>query len=101
MKKFDIDFIKIDRSFVSNLTADSNDKVLCEAIIVMAHTLGIRVIAEGIETAEQRQLLMNAGCDYGQGFLFSKPVTAAILELQLKIHPDISARRVTHPRSIL
>ncbi len=74
LKKFDIDYIKIDRSFISNLTEDSDDKVLCEAIVVMAHKLGMKVIAEGIETEEQRKLLIDAGCDYGQGYFFSKPM---------------------------
>ncbi|PPD46006.1 MAG: PAS domain S-box protein [Methylobacter sp.] len=74
LKKFDIDYLKIDQSFVRNLEANSEDMALCEAIIVMAHKLGIKVIAEGIETQEQRDLLVNAGCDYGQGYLFSKPV---------------------------
>jgi diguanylate cyclase (GGDEF)-like protein/PAS domain S-box-containing protein len=74
LKKFDVDYLKIDRSFVSNLTADSDDLAICEAMIVMAHKLGMKVIAEGIETVEQRDILLNAGCDYGQGFLFSKPV---------------------------
>ena len=71
LKKFDIDYIKIDRSFVRNLSATSNDMALCEAIIVMAHKLGLKVIAEGIETAKQRHLLAAAGCDYGQGYFFS------------------------------
>ena len=75
LKKFDVDYLKIDRSFVSNLTEDSDDAVLCEAMIVMAHKLGIKVIAEGIETNEQRDILLNAGCDYGQGYLFSEPVS--------------------------
>lgn len=83
LKKFDIDYLKIDRSFVSNLNTNSSDLVLCEAIIVMAHKLGIKVIAEGIETELQRQLLLNAGCDYGQGFLFSRPVTATAFEALL------------------
>ena len=80
LKKFDVDYIKIDQSFVSNLSADSEDMILCEAIIVMAHKLGLKVIAEGIETAEQRDLLMAVGCDYGQGYLFSRPVAADTLE---------------------
>ncbi|MGY6274914.1 bifunctional diguanylate cyclase/phosphodiesterase [Methylomonas sp. MgM2] len=84
LKKFDIDYLKIDRSFVNQLTAESNDKVLCEAIIVMAHKLGIKVIAEGIETTEQYHLLVDAGCDYGQGYLFSKPVPAEAFEELLK-----------------
>lgn len=74
LKKYDIDYLKIDRSFVTNLLESSDDSVLCEAIIVMAHKLGIKVVAEGIETEEQRIILLNAGCDYGQGYLFSKPV---------------------------
>lgn len=80
LKKFNIDYIKIDRSFVSHLSPHSNDMTLCEAIIVMAHKLGIKVIAEGIETTQQRNLLLEAGCDYGQGYLFAKPLPAAEFE---------------------
>jgi len=80
LKKFDIDYLKIDQSFTRNLGPDANDLALCEAIIVMAHKLGIKVIAEGIETQEQCDLLMAAGCDYGQGYLFSKPVAAGEFE---------------------
>jgi diguanylate cyclase (GGDEF)-like protein/PAS domain S-box-containing protein len=80
LKKFHIDYLKIDQSFVCNLKAESDDMALCNAIIVMAHALGIKVIAEGIETAEQCNLLTNAGCDYGQGYLFSKAVPAAEFE---------------------
>ncbi|MBP6020599.1 MAG: EAL domain-containing protein [Burkholderiaceae bacterium] len=74
LRKFDIDYIKIDQSFVRNLSPDSDDLSLCEAMIVMAHRLGLKVIAEGIETPEQYRLLVQAGCDYGQGYLFSRPV---------------------------
>ncbi|MGZ5027522.1 MAG: EAL domain-containing protein, partial [Methylobacter sp.] len=76
LKKFDIDYLKIDQSFTRNLNPDASDLALCEAIIVMAHKLGIKVIAEGIETQQQCDLLMAAGCDYGQGYLFSKPLAA-------------------------
>lgn len=76
LKEFDIDYLKIDKSFVSNLSPDSQDLVLCEAIIVMAHTLGIRVIAEGVETELQRQLLTAIGCDFCQGYLFGRPMPA-------------------------
>ncbi|MES2321351.1 MAG: EAL domain-containing protein [Pseudomonadota bacterium] len=75
LKKFDIDYLKIDRSFTRNLAPDSSDMALSEAIIVMAHKLDLRVIAEGVETAEQRDLLLAAGCDYGQGYLFARPMT--------------------------
>ncbi|MDQ3186391.1 MAG: EAL domain-containing protein, partial [Pseudomonadota bacterium] len=87
LKKFDIDHLKIDQSFVQSLTPDSNDLALCEAIIVMAHKLGITVIAEGIETKEQHDLLAFAGCDYGQGNLFSKPVPADEFERLLDKPP--------------
>jgi len=80
LKKFEIDYVKIDRSFTSNIRAGSNDMALCEAIIVMAHKLGLKVIAEGVETENQRTLLLAAGCDYAQGYLFSKPVPPQELE---------------------
>jgi diguanylate cyclase (GGDEF)-like protein/PAS domain S-box-containing protein len=76
LKKFDIDYLKIDQSFVRNLHSDAEEFALCEAIIVMAHKLGIKVIAEGVETQQQCDLLAAAGCDYAQGYLFSKPVPA-------------------------
>jgi diguanylate cyclase (GGDEF)-like protein/PAS domain S-box-containing protein len=84
LKKFDIDYLKIDQSFVRNLTAESEDFALCEAIIVMAHKLNIKVIAEGVETISQRDLLLTAGCDYAQGFLFSRPVKPEEFEKLLK-----------------
>ena len=74
LKKFDIDYLKIDQSFIHNLTDESDNMALSEAIIVMAHKLGLKVIAEGIETAQERDLLLSAGCDYGQGYFFSKPL---------------------------
>jgi diguanylate cyclase (GGDEF)-like protein/PAS domain S-box-containing protein len=74
LNRFDIDFIKIDQSFVKNLAPDANELALCEAITVMAHKLGLKVIAEGVETEQQRELLRAAGCDYGQGYLFAKPL---------------------------
>lgn len=77
LKKFDIDYVKIDRTFVSNLGPDTDERALCDAIVVMAHRLGLKVIAEGIETPEQYHLLAEAGCDYGQGYLFGKPVEPA------------------------
>jgi EAL domain-containing protein (putative c-di-GMP-specific phosphodiesterase class I) len=84
LKKFDIDYIKIDQTFVRNLEPGSDDLALCEAMIVMAHKLGLKVIAEGVETDAQRQLLAERGCDYAQGYLFSKPVPAAQFEALLR-----------------
>lgn len=73
LKKFDMDYVKIDRSFIHNLQPHTYDAVLCEAIIEMAHKLGFKIIAEGIETDVQIDLLTQFGCDYGQGYLFAKP----------------------------
>jgi len=74
LKQFHIDYLKIDRSFIRDLTEDENDKALTEAIIVMAKKLGIKTIAEGVETVEQRDLLLSFDCDYLQGALFSLAV---------------------------
>ncbi len=84
LKKFDIDYLKIDRAFVENLERDANNMALVEAIIVMAHKLGLEVIAEGVETEAQRKLLSDAGCDCAQGYLFSKPVSAEEFDGLLK-----------------
>lgn len=84
LRRFDVDYLKIDRSFITNLEANSNDMVLCEAIIVMAHKLGLKVIAEGVETELQRDLLTAAGCDFGQGYYFSKPINAELFEKKLQ-----------------
>jgi diguanylate cyclase (GGDEF)-like protein/PAS domain S-box-containing protein len=80
LKRFDIDFVKIDQSFVARLESDEGDLALCEAIIVMAHKLGLEVVAEGVETRVQRALLADAGCDFAQGYGFAPPMTAAELE---------------------
>jgi diguanylate cyclase (GGDEF)-like protein/PAS domain S-box-containing protein len=84
LKKFDIDYLKIDKTFVNNLGDHPDDMALCEAIIVMAHKLGLKVIAEGVETEQQRLLLLAAGCDFAQGYLFSKAIPANELELLLQ-----------------
>ena len=88
LKKFDIDYLKIDRSFVRGLATDPSDMALSEAIIVMAHKLGLKVIAEGVETGEQLNLLAAAGCDYAQGYLFAKPVPPDEFEILLKTNRE-------------
>jgi len=76
LKHYDIDYLKIDQSFVRNIDQEQNDLALCEAMIVMAHKLGIKVIAEGVETRAQDRILREIGCDYGQGYLYSRPICA-------------------------
>ncbi|MYM26484.1 EAL domain-containing protein [Duganella sp. FT135W] len=94
LKKFDIDYLKIDRSFTRNLAPDSSDMALSEAIIVMAHKLDLKVIAEGVETPEQRDLLATAGCDYGQGYLFAKPMPATQFDAFLRDNAMPSAESI-------
>ena len=74
LNRLDIDYIKIDRSFVKDLLEGHMEKDLCEAIISMAHKLSLKVIAEGIETEQQAAILQQFGCDLGQGYLFAKPL---------------------------
>ncbi|MDR0700855.1 MAG: EAL domain-containing protein [Azoarcus sp.] len=77
LKQFDVNVLKIDKSFVSDIhNADADGKIAI-AIISMAHALGLKVVAEGVETNEQRLFLLNHGCDLFQGYLFSRPVPAA------------------------
>lgn len=80
LKRFNIDYIKIDPTFVSNLAGGADGITLCSAIVAMAHKLGIKVIAEGIETRQQMAALRLVGCDFGQGYFFSRPVLGPELE---------------------
>ncbi len=92
LKKYDIDYIKIDQSFVRNITPGSSDMGLCEAIILMAHKLGMKVVAEGVETQAQFMLLEEAGCDYAQGYLFSKPISDKEFE-RIVLEPSSGSSR--------
>jgi len=76
LRKYAFDVLKIDRSFVSGITLKKSDCDLVKATIAMAHSLGLCVVAEGVETREQLALLDELGCDMVQGFYFSKPITA-------------------------
>ena len=73
--EFPIDGIKVDRSFVHQLEDDSSKQAMIEVIVHMAHLLNLKVVAEGVETQEQRALLQAAGCRLAQGYLFSKPLS--------------------------
>lgn len=84
LRRLALDRIKIDRSFVSELPANADDRALTEAIIAMGHGLRLRVVAEGVETEEQARYLREQGCDELQGFLFGRPAPAEQLEKLLE-----------------
>ena len=75
LRNYPFDVLKIDRSFISDIRKNSADRELINAAISMAHSLNLKVVAEGVETKEQLESLKELGCDYAQGFLFSKPVS--------------------------
>lgn len=84
LKLFPIDSLKIDRSFTSNIFADSKDAALVHTIIAMAHNLDLKVIAEGVETQEQLHFLRQRQCNEAQGYFFSRPVSGEELSIFLK-----------------
>ncbi len=80
LKRYPLDSLKIDQAFVRNITQDAGDAAITRAIVAMAHSFGMSVIAEGVETVEQLEFLHALGCEEFQGYLFSKPVPAAEAE---------------------
>lgn len=84
LKHFDVDYLKIDKSFIQHLAKDGSDKALTEAIIGLAHRLGIKVIAEGVEHREQRDILAAFGCDYIQGWYYAKALSRDAFEHYLE-----------------
>ncbi|WP_408599566.1 putative bifunctional diguanylate cyclase/phosphodiesterase [Pseudomonas sp. PLMAX] len=87
LKKFPIDIIKIDRSFIHEIPDNQDDMEITSAVIAMAHNLKLKVVAEGIETAEQLAFLRRHRCDVGQGYLFDKPIPGLDLIDRLKRYP--------------
>lgn len=89
LQRFPIDALKIDRSFVQHLgverAIDGDDARIVRAIVMIGRNLGKQVIAEGVETADQLQLLRDVGCDFAQGYFFSKPVDGAVCQNLLRI----------------
>jgi diguanylate cyclase (GGDEF)-like protein len=84
LRQLPVDLMKIDRSFVSSLPADDDAGTIAWAMVKLGHTLGIPVLAEGVETEDQRAALVRFGCDQAQGYLFAKPLSPEDLEALLK-----------------
>jgi EAL domain-containing protein (putative c-di-GMP-specific phosphodiesterase class I) len=89
LKQFPVDLLKIDRSFVDGLGRDPHDTAIVRSVVALAKTLELRLIAEGIETAEQRAQLAMLECEYGQGYLFDRPLTPETVEARLNERPAL------------
>ncbi|MBP8184946.1 MAG: EAL domain-containing protein [Pseudomonas sp.] len=87
LKKYPIDVLKIDRSFICDIPHDQDDMEITSAVIAMAHKLKLKVVAEGVETAEQLAFLRRQHCDIGQGYLFDRPLPVAQLIQRLQRYP--------------
>jgi EAL domain-containing protein (putative c-di-GMP-specific phosphodiesterase class I) len=86
LKRFPIDTLKIDQTFVADLLIDPDDRAIVSAVIALAHALDINVVAEGVETVEQREMLKRMGCNMYQGYLFAKPCSAAQFSALLNVN---------------
>lgn len=86
LKRFPIDVVKIDRSFIKDLNTDLHSLAICRSIIDVCHSLNFKVLAEGVELEEQSELLRELGCDAFQGFLFSKPIPSEAVEQYLQAY---------------
>jgi diguanylate cyclase (GGDEF)-like protein len=92
LKRFPVGILKIDRSFVADLAQDPEDRVIAEAIVSLAQALGVEVVAEGVETKQQEDLLRAMGCTYGQGYRYGRPQPLSDVYEQLK--------RCSHPQRV-
>jgi EAL domain-containing protein (putative c-di-GMP-specific phosphodiesterase class I) len=98
LKRFPIDRVKIDRSFIKDIPNDADDMAITKGVIALGHSLRLKVVAEGVETAEQQEFLRSNGCDELQGFLFSKPLPAEEVTALLKGHSPKANINVVEPR---
>ena len=95
LKSFNVDLLKIDRSFVNDMTTNSDDAAIVKAIIDLGNALGLKTLAEGVETVDQFELLKQLGCERGQGYLFGKPMSADAFEQLLDASCEPRAEDLT------
>ncbi|MGC8714705.1 MAG: EAL domain-containing protein, partial [Leptodesmis sp.] len=88
LHRFPTDTIKVDRSFVSRMGSENEDSHIVQTVIMLGHNLGMNIVAEGVETTEQLAQLRALKCEYGQGYLFSKPLPSEAIEQLLKTDPQ-------------
>ena len=97
LRRFPVDTLKIDQSFVRNLETVSEDQGVVQAIVTLAHTLGLTVVAEGVETEEQRALLGGLTCDFAQGYLFARPMDRETFEASQLVDERADGEEPPHP----
>jgi EAL domain-containing protein (putative c-di-GMP-specific phosphodiesterase class I) len=99
LRSLPIDRVKIDQTFVRELTRDANDAAIVRSVITLANDLGLEVVAEGIETPEQAQLLAQLGCQYAQGYLWAKALPIEELTTQLIGQPHVFSTKGPTPHT--
>jgi EAL domain-containing protein (putative c-di-GMP-specific phosphodiesterase class I) len=93
LQRFPVDTLKIDRSFVSRMNTDAETGAIVRIIVMLAHGLRLKVVAEGVETRAQAELLRDIGCELAQGYLYSEPVPAEAAEKLLRNAAEASCER--------
>jgi EAL domain-containing protein (putative c-di-GMP-specific phosphodiesterase class I) len=91
LRRFPIDELKIDRSFVNDIHTSEDDAAIAAAIVAMARSLGLSVVAEGVERKEQAALLAQIGCNQAQGYLYARPMAAAAMLERMRHQPTGAA----------
>jgi EAL domain-containing protein (putative c-di-GMP-specific phosphodiesterase class I) len=95
IKWFPIDFVKIDREFITDIVENQASSLIVDAVVGLSHGLGLKVVAEGVETRAQLKRVADLGCDYSQGFLFARPEPADQLDILLTTHHNLPWTRPT------